>query len=142
MNFKDDIGVAARLRESAIGFGHLLGLHLKIARLELRFELLGLGLRLRIMALMTAFGVAGYTLALAGLALIVGGRTQTGMPFLVIGAGHLLLVGLMFLSLHVRKSHFMGESAEAMRKSILDLKNAANAPRPPSESQANQRHVH
>ena len=142
MNSKDDIGLAARLRESAIGFGHLLGLHLKVARLELRFELLGLGLRLRIMALMTAIGVAGYTLALAGLALVVGGRTRMGMPFILIGAGHLLVVGLMFLSLHIRKSHFMGESTDALRKSIVDLKDAANATRPPSGPQTDPHHVH
>ena len=142
MNFKDDIGVATRLRESAIGFGHLLGLHLKVARLELRFELLGLGLRLRIMALMTAICVAGYTLALTGLALVVGGRTQMGKPFIVIGVGHLLLVGLMFLSLHIRKSHFMGESTEALRKSIVDLKYAANATRPPPDPPSDPSHVH
>jgi hypothetical protein len=142
MKNQDDIGVAARIRESAVGFGHLLGLHLKIARLELRFELLGLGLRLRIMALMTAFGIAGYTLVLVGLALLVGGRAQIGVPFMVIGGGHLLLVGLMFLSLHVRKSHFMGESSMALKKSLMDLKDAANAPQARANPQTDPSHVH
>ena len=81
-------GVTELARESAIGLGHLVGQHLKIARLEVTAELHAMSLRARVVAVLATLMALGYALAMAGLAVVIGGHADVGIPLALVGVAH------------------------------------------------------
>ena len=84
-------GVIGRVRDVADGLGQLVGQHFKLARLELVSDLKSMGQRVRAVAILTVLAIIGYTLAMAGVAVVVGGNQAIGLPLLLIGGGHVVV---------------------------------------------------
>jgi fatty acid desaturase len=91
-------------RESAISLGHLVGQHVKVARLELAAEVRVMGRRATVVAVLAALVAIGYALAIAGLAVAIGGRAELGIPLVVVGLAHVVGAGagLVFGPLRAR----------------------------------------
>jgi hypothetical protein len=83
-------------RETVQDLGHLVGQHVLVARLEIAAELRTMGRRAGVIAVLALLVTVGYALTMAGLAVILSGRTTLGLPFVIIGGAHLLVsaVGL------------------------------------------------
>jgi hypothetical protein len=99
-------GVTGLARETAMGLGHLIGQHLKIARLEIGAELRAVSRRARFVAVLAGLVAVGYALAMAGLAVVIGGRAAEGIPLAIIGLAHMAGAGavLVFLPSRARGS--------------------------------------
>ena len=93
--------------ESALSLGHLVGQHVKLARLELAAEVRAMGRRATVVAVLAALVAIGYALAIAGLAVVVGGGAELGIPLVVAGAAHVVGAGagLVLGPLRARASH-------------------------------------
>src|ERR1700690_474523 len=98
-------GVSVLAREAALNLGHLLGQHVKVAQLELKAEMHGMGRRACIIAVLATLVALGYGLAMAGLAVVIGGHSAVGLPLVIIGLVHIAGagVGLMFSPLRPRR---------------------------------------
>ncbi len=107
-------------RETAMDLGHLVGLHVKIAYLELRSELLVMGRRARLIAALTALVALGYAFAIAGLAFVIGGNTGMGIPFVIIGLAHGVggAVGMVFALRRPRRTHPMENTLAALNRGL------------------------
>ena len=116
-------GVIGRVRDVADGLGQLVGQHLKLARLELVSDLRIMGRRLRVIAILTCLVVVGYALAMAGVAVVIGGNTAVGLPLLGVGLGHVVLCGAgIVLASRRRDTHLMDSTVEQMGQSLNTLK--------------------
>jgi hypothetical protein len=116
-------GVIGRVRDVADGLGQLVGQHLKLARLELVSDLKGMGRRLRVIAIFTCLVVVGYTLAMAGLAVLIGGNQAIGVPLLAVGLGHVVLCGAgIVLASRRRDTHLMDSTVEQVGQSLNTLR--------------------
>jgi fatty acid desaturase len=115
-------------REAALGLGHLLGQHVKVAQLELKAEMHGMGRRACLIAVLATLVALGYGLAMAGLAVVIGGYSAIGLPLVVIGLVHIAGagVGLMFSPLRPRGAHLMDSSTAAMSTSLAALDKATS----------------
>ena len=80
-------------RESALSLGHLIGQHVKVARLEIAAEVRVMGRRATVVAVLAALVAIGYALAIAGLAVAIGGGAELGIPLVIIGLAHVLGAG-------------------------------------------------
>lgn len=111
------------MRDVADGLGQLVGQHLKLARLELVSDLRIMGRRLRVIAILTCLVVVGYALAMAGVAVVIGGNTAVGLPLLGVGLGHVVLCGAgIVLASRRRDTHLMDSTVEQMGQSLNTLK--------------------
>jgi fatty acid desaturase len=119
-------GVTVLAREAALGLGHLLGQHVKVAQLELKAEMHGMGRRACLIAVLATLVALGYGLAMAGLAVILGGHATVGLPLVIIGLVHIAGagVGLTFSPLRRRRSPLMDSSAAAISSSLAALDKA------------------
>ena len=90
-------GVAELARETVLDLGHLVSQHVLVARLEVAAELRAISRRARVIAVLALLVTVGYALAMAGLAMILGGGTALGLPFVIIGGAHLAVSGLGLL---------------------------------------------
>jgi hypothetical protein len=119
-------GISELTREAALDFGHLLGQHVKVARLELTAELHAMIRRARMIVVLSTLFAIGYALTMAGLAVVLGGHTPVGLPLVVIGLGHMAAAGVGLLLTPSRKlgSHLMNRSTTAMARSIEALEEA------------------
>lgn len=126
-------GMSVLAREAALGLGHLLGQHVKVAQLELKAELHAMGRRACLIAVLAMLVALGYALAMAGLALVIGGHNATGLPLVIMGLLHIAGagVGLLFSPLRPRGSRLMDSSTAAMNSSLAAL-DKATAPAVPS----------
>ena len=97
-------GVAGLARETALSLGHLVGQHVKVARLEIAAEVRAMGRRATIVAVLAALVAIGYALAMAGLAVAIGGGAEVGIPLVVVGLAHVVGAGggLVFGRLRAR----------------------------------------
>ena len=93
-------------RASALSLGHLIGQHVKVARLEIAAEARVMGRRAIAVAVLAGLVAIGYALALAGLAAAIGGGAELGIPLVVIGLAHVVGAGagLVFGPLRARPS--------------------------------------
>ena len=93
-------------RASALSLGHLIGQHVKVARLEITAEVRVMGRRAAVVAVLASLVAIGYALAIAGLAVAIGGAAELGIPLGVIGLGHVVGAGagLVFGPLRARPS--------------------------------------
>jgi hypothetical protein len=92
-------GVLGLFRQTAEGFADLAGKHLKLARLEFNEDLLKVVGRARLIVLLGALVGVGYALAMAGLAVLLGGNREVGVALLSVGGGHVGIGGLwMFVA--------------------------------------------
>ena len=100
-------GVTGLARESALSLGHLIGQHVKVARLEIAAEVRTMGRRATAVAVLAALVAIGYALAIAGVAVVIGGGAELGIPLVVIGLAHVVGAGagLVFGPLRARASH-------------------------------------
>jgi hypothetical protein len=116
-------GVAALVREAALDLGHLVGQHVKVAQLELKVELHAMGRRVCILAMLATLVALGYALAMAGLALVIGGNGAVGIPLVVIGLVHVAGagVGLVLAPFRKRGPRLMNTSTTAMTRSLETL---------------------
>lgn len=80
-------------RESALSLGHLVGQHVKVARLELAAEVRAMSRRATVAAVLAALVAIGYALAIAGLAVAFGGGAELGIPLVVVGLAHVVGAG-------------------------------------------------
>ncbi len=119
-------GVSVLAKEAVLGFGHLLGQHVKVAQLELKAEMHGMGRRASLIAVLATLVALGYGLAMAGLAVLLGGHPAVGLPLVVIGLVHIAGagVGLLFSPLRSRGGRLMDSSAAAMSSSLAALDKA------------------
>jgi hypothetical protein len=119
-------GISELAREAALDLGHLLGQHVKVARLELTAELHTMGRRAYLIAVLAALIALGYSLAMAGLAFVIGGNAAVGIPLVIIGLSHMACAGagLVLAPLRKRGSHLMGNSSAAMNRSLEALEEA------------------
>jgi hypothetical protein len=116
-------GVLRSFRQAMEGVTDLVGKHLTLARLELREDLLKIASRARIIAVLAVLIVVGYALAMAGLAVILGGNRAVGASLLIVGGAHVVSCGLGML-LAVRRLanvHVMDDSANAVQNSLTTL---------------------
>jgi hypothetical protein len=123
-------GVSALVREAALDLGHLIGQHVKVAQLELKVELHAMGRRACVLALLATLVALGYALAMAGLAIVIGGNRAVGIPLVAIGLVHVAGagVGLLLAPLRKRGAHLMNTSTTAMTRSLEVLQE----PTPPT----------
>jgi hypothetical protein len=91
-------GVLALVRQTAEGLADLLGKHLKLARLEFTDDLLKVVTRARLIVVLGALLGVGYALAMAGLAVFVGGNRPVGTSLLIIGGMHVGVCSVWLLS--------------------------------------------
>ena len=133
--------VAVLARETALGLGHLLGQHVKVAQLELTAELHAMGRRACLIAVLATLIALGYGLAMAGLAAVIGGHATVGIPLVVIGLVHVAGagLGLLLAPLRPRGSHLMDSSTAAMNSSLAVLDKATA---PPGTSSPENPRVH
>jgi hypothetical protein len=126
-------GLAGLAHEAALGLVHLLGQHVKVAQLELTAEIHAMGRRASLIAALATVLVLGYGLAMAGLAILLGGHAAVGYPFLVIGLAHMVGagIGLLLAPLRPRGSHLMENSQAAMNSSLAVLAEATAPSAPP-----------
>src|SRR4051794_34300478 len=91
-------------RDSALSLGHLIGQHVKVARLELAAEVRVMGRRAIVVAVLASLVAIGYALAIAGLAVAIGGAAELGIPLAVVGLAHVVGAGagLVFGPLRAR----------------------------------------
>ena len=91
-------------RASALSLGHLIGQHVKVARLEIAAEVRVMGRRATVVAVLAGLVAIGYALAIAGLAVAIGGAAELGIPLVVIGLVHVVGAGagLVFGPLRAR----------------------------------------
>ena len=132
MNPSSSPGIAALAREAAMGLAHLLGQHVKVAQLELTADLHAMGRRAYLFAVLATLIALGYGLAMAGLAVVIGGYPAVGYPLVIIGLAHMVGagIGLLVAPLRPRGSHLMDDSQAAMNSSLAAL-DQATAPTPP-----------
>jgi hypothetical protein len=119
-------GASELVRDAALDLGHLVGQHLKVAQLEFKVELHAMGRRVRVLAALAAILAVGYALAMAGLALVIGGNLAFGIPFSAIGVSHVVGagVGLVIVPGRRKGSHLMNTSTTAMNDSLHALKDS------------------
>ena len=100
-------GVTDLARESALSLGHLIGQHVKVARLEIAAEVRTMGRRAVAVTVLAALVAIGYALAIAGVAVVIGGGAELGIPLVIIGAAHVVGAGagLVFGPLRARAAH-------------------------------------
>jgi hypothetical protein len=80
--------VVGLVRQTAEGIADLLGKHLKLARLEFTEDLLKVVNRARLIVILGALVAIGYALAMAGLAVFLGGSRAVGASLLIVGGVH------------------------------------------------------
>ncbi len=80
-------------RETMLSLGHLVGQHVKVARLELAAEMRAMSRRAIAVAALSALIAIGYALAIAGLAVAFGGAAELGIPLVVVGLAHVVGAG-------------------------------------------------
>jgi hypothetical protein len=116
--------MSTAFREAALDLGHLVGQHVRVAQLELKVELHAMVWRVLISAGLAALFAVGYALAMAGLAVVIGGNLAVGIPLVAIGFVHVLGagVGLLFAARRKRGSHLMNTRTTAMIHSVEALK--------------------
>lgn len=125
-------GVSVLAKEAALDLGHLLAQHVKVAQLELQAEMHGMGRRACLIGVLATLVVLGYGLAIAGLAVLMGGHSAIGIPLIIVGLVHIAGagVGLLFSPLRPRRGRLMRRSSAAMSSSLaaLDKATAPSAP--------------
>jgi hypothetical protein len=138
MKTESNPGVAVLAKEAALGLGHLIGQHVKVAQLELSAEMHGMGRRALLIGVLATLVALGYGLAMAGLAAVLGGHNALGLPLVVIGLVHIAGagVGLMLSPLRPRRGRLMRRSTAAMSSSLaaLDKATAPTAPTSPEDA--------
>lgn len=117
------------VREAALDLGHLVGQHVQLAKLEFKVELHAMGRRVLILAALAAVLAVGYALAMAGLALVIGGNLPLGIPLSAIGLCHVVgaVVGLVIVPRRGAGSHLMSTSTTAMNDSLQALKDSTTS---------------
>jgi hypothetical protein len=125
-------GVLELIRQTAEGLADLLGKHLKLARLEFTGDLLKVASRARLILVLGALLAVGYALAMAGLAVCVGGNRAVGVSLLILGGVHLgpCSLGLRAVVRRLGGMQLMDDtSGEAQRSfATLGLRPAAAPP--------------
>ena len=86
-------GVTGLARETALSLGHLVAQHVKVARLEIAAEVRAMGRRATVVAVLAVLVAIGYALAIAGLAIAIGGGAAPGVPLVVAGLAHVVGAG-------------------------------------------------
>jgi len=119
-------GVAALAKEAAQGLGHLLSQHAKVAQLELTAEMHEMGRRACLIGVLATLVALGYGLAMAGLAVLIGGHRTIGIPLVITGLLHIAGagVGLVFSLPRSRRGQLMRRSTVAMSNSLAALDKA------------------
>ena len=123
-------GISGLARETALGLGHLVGQHVKVAQLELKAELHAMGRRACLIGVLATLVVLGYGLAVAGLAVLIGGHPGVGIPLVIIGLVHIAGagIGLLLSPLRAGRGRLMDSSATAMNSSLAALDKATASP--------------
>jgi hypothetical protein len=116
-------GVVGLARETADALGRLTVQHLRLARLEIKADLRAMGLQAGLIAVLAALGTVGYGLTMAGLALLLDGGLQGGIPLLVIGGVHVLGAGagILLALARLRRLRLMNATAEEVNQSLAPL---------------------
>jgi hypothetical protein len=92
-----------------------------------------MGRRVRIIAILTALLAVGYALAMAGLAVLIGGNTAVGVPLLAIGGGHVVLCGAgILVASRRRETHLMDATVEQVGRSLNTIRLATEPALPAS----------
>jgi len=123
-------GISTLARETALGLGHLFGQHVKVAQLEIKAELHAMGRRACLIAVLAMLVALGYGLAMAGLAVLIGGHPRVGIPLIIIGLFHIAGAGagLLLSPLRARGRRLMNSSTVAMNSSLAALDKATASP--------------
>jgi glucokinase len=116
-------GIVALARETADALGRLTKQHLHLARLEMRSDLRAMGREASLIAVLAALAIVGYALAMVGVSTIVGDGWKRGLPFLVIGAVHVLApgVGILIAVARLRRMRPMNATADEVNRSLEPL---------------------
>ena len=124
-------GIIGLVRETVDGIGHLVGEHIKLARLELVAEAGVAGRKLALIALTLPIVFMGYALACIGLALLLARWLGSSNAFFLVGGVHVVLGGLaiaMAVS-RLRRAQPMHETVQEVGRSV-DVIAAVGAPAP------------
>jgi hypothetical protein len=120
-------GVVQLVRQTADGLVDLIGQHLKLARLELTADLLAAARSARATVLFALLATVGYALAMAGLALLFGGRHDVALALLAVGLVHIGIGGLGVLFRASRRTRLMSASAHEAKRSLATLGSVGGA---------------
>jgi hypothetical protein len=123
-------GIIGLVREAIDGLGDLVGEHLHLVRLELVTDLRSMGRRAQRSLICGLVAFLGYTLAVAGLAVLLGGNRPIGSWLLLFGGVHLLGATAAFLFGRSRESgkKLMDTNLEQVGESIATLQRAVSGP--------------
>jgi hypothetical protein len=115
-------GVIGLMRDTADALGRLTVEHLRLAQLEIKADLRTLARQARVFGVLAAMAVIGYGLAMAGLGLLLGGSSGTGLSLLIIGVAHLVAaaVAAAIVRVRMRRVRVMNTSVVEMSQT-LDL---------------------
>ncbi|MES1204471.1 MAG: phage holin family protein [Pseudomonadota bacterium] len=114
------------VRETADGLGQLVVQHVKLAQRELTADLQAMGARVALIAVCALVMIGGYTLALAGLACLIGGARAIAVPLLGIGLAHVAGTGVAMgvLFARIRRARLMTATAGEIAQSATALLDA------------------
>jgi hypothetical protein len=116
-------GILHALRETIDGLGDLVGQHLRLARLELKSDLVAALGRARTIAVLALLVGLGYGMAMAGLAVWLGGAAGVGFALMAVGAGHLVVggAGLFLLGRPRHAAPMLSATSDGVRRSLETL---------------------
>ena len=118
------------VRETADGLGQLIVQHVKLAKLELVADLRAMGSSAAVIAVCALVLVVGYTLTMAGVALLIGGNRTMGYSFGGVGLAHVLGagVGSLVVMRRIRNTRLMAATTSEVSHSAAALISAARDP--------------
>jgi len=119
-----DDGIVSLLTETLDGFGHLVAMHIKLARLELLADARNCGRKVATVALTIPFLLLGYAILCVGLGVCLSPTLGLGIALLLVGGVH-LVGGAIALYIAVRSlqdQRWMAESAHAASGSLSALR--------------------
>ena len=116
-------GVLGLAHETADALGRLTVLHLRLARLEIKSDLRAMTRQAGLIVVLIALAMIGYGLALAGLAVLLGGSRDGGFPMLVIGVAHVGAagIGILVAVMRLRRIRPMDTTAGEVNRSLAPL---------------------
>jgi hypothetical protein len=116
-------GILAVARETVDALGRLTLQHLRLARLEMRADLRTMGSQAALITVLAAVAIVGYGLAMAGLAVLIGGNAKGGLPFLLIGGLNVLAagIGILVAVARLRRMRPMNATADEVNRSLAPL---------------------
>ena len=119
-----DDNVVSLLTETLDGIGHLVAMHIKLARVELLADARNCGRKVAIVALTIPFLLLGYAILCVGLGVCLSPTLGLGTALLLVGGVHLVggAIALFIAARSLQDVRWMTESAHEASGSLSALR--------------------